>query len=111
MREWSSEILLLAKIAESQPQAAYYALTHGLSSRWCFVARMILSVAESFQPLENVIRCTLLPLLVGTSPPSNALHEQLALPPRWGGLGIFNPSEQCDHEHSVSVIRITSLNL
>jgi len=103
MREWSSEIPPLAKIAESQLQAAYCALTHGLSSRWHFVARTIPSVAESFQPLENVIRCTLLPLLVGTSPPSNALHELLALLPRWGGLGIFSPSEQCDHEHSASV--------
>ena len=28
--EWSSEVLLLAKIAESQSQAAYSALTHGL---------------------------------------------------------------------------------
>ena len=39
--EWSSEVLLLAKIAESQPQAAYSALTHGLFSRWRFVARTI----------------------------------------------------------------------
>jgi len=81
VREWSSEIFLLAKIAERQPQAAYCALTHGLSSRWCFVARTIPSVAKSFQPLENVIRCTLLPLLVGTSPPNNALCDLLALPP------------------------------
>jgi len=55
VREWSTEILLLAKIAESQPHAAYCALTHGLCSRH-FVAWTIPSVAESFQPLENVIR-------------------------------------------------------
>jgi len=103
VREWSSEILLLAKIAESQPQAAYCALTHGLSSRWRFVARTIPAVAESFQPLEDVIRCTLLPLLVGTSPPNDTLRDLFALPPRWGGLGIFNPSEQCDREYSASV--------
>ena len=60
-------------------------------------------MAESFQPLENVIRCTLLPLLVGTSPLNNALHDLFALPPRWGGLGIFDPSEQCDCEYSASV--------
>ena len=34
VREWSVEVLLLAKIGESQPHAAYSALTHGLSSRW-----------------------------------------------------------------------------
>ena len=54
-REWSSEIFLLAKIAESQLQAAYCVSTHGLSSRWHFVARTIPSVAESFQPLDNVM--------------------------------------------------------
>ena len=103
MSEWSSEVLLLAKIAESQPQAAYSALTHNLSSRWRFVARTILQVGELFLPLENVIRCTLLSLLVGTSPPNDVLCDLFVLPPRWGGLGIFNPSEQCDCEYSASV--------
>ena len=98
--EWSSEVLLLAKIAESQPQAAYSALTHSLSSRWRFVARTIPQAGELFLPLENVIRCTFFPLLVGTSPPSDALCDLFA---RWGGLGIFNPSEQCDREYSASV--------
>jgi len=54
VREWSTEILLLAKIAESQPQVAYCVNSWALS-RWRFVARTIPSVAESFQPLENVI--------------------------------------------------------
>ena len=98
--ERSSEVLLLAKIAESQPQADYSALTHDLSSRWRFMARTTPQVGELFLPLENVIRCTLLPLLAGTSP---ALHDLFTSPPRWGGLGIFNPSEQCDHEYSASV--------
>jgi len=81
--EWSSEVLLLANIAESQPQAAYSALTHSLSSRWRFVARTIPEVGELFLPLENVIQCTLLPLLAGTSPPNNALRDLFQ-----GGLGI-----------------------
>ena len=94
--EWSSEVLLLTKIAESQPQAVYSALTHSLSSKWRFVARTIPEVGELFLLLENVIQCTLLPLLAGTSPPNDALCDLFGLPPRWGGLGIFNPSEQCD---------------
>ena len=35
--EWSTEVQLLAKLGESQPHAAYAALTHGLSSRWRYV--------------------------------------------------------------------------
>ena len=41
VREWSAEVLLLAKIGESQPHAAYSALTYGLSSRWRYVFRTI----------------------------------------------------------------------
>ena len=37
VREWSAEVLLLAKTGESQPHAAYSALTHGLSSRWRYI--------------------------------------------------------------------------
>ena len=65
-----------------------------------FCGQTIPSVAEPFQPLENVTRCTLLPLLVV---PNNALCDLLALSPQLGGLRIFNPSEQCDHEYSTSV--------
>ena len=68
-----------------------------------FCGQTIPSVAEPFQPLENVTRCTFLPLLVGTFPPNNALCDLLALSPQLGGLRIFNPSEQCDHEYSTSV--------
>ena len=49
VREWSAEVLLLAKIGESQPHAAYSALTHGLSSRWCYVFRTILNIAQFLQ--------------------------------------------------------------
>ena len=41
VKEWSAEVLLLAKIAESHPRAAYSALTHGFSSRWRYVFRTL----------------------------------------------------------------------
>ena len=61
VKEWSAEVLLLAKIAESQPHAAYSALTHGLSSRWWYV----ILIAECLQPLEEIL-CILLPTLLGS---------------------------------------------
>jgi len=67
------------------------------------VARTIPAVAGSFQFFGDVICFILLPLLIETSPPNDALRDLFVLPPRWGGLGIFNPSEQCDREYSVSV--------
>ena len=83
--EWSAEEQLLAKIGESQPHAAYAALTHGLSSRWRYVFRTMPDVAVFLQPLEDVIRCILLPALLGISPPNDAVRNLIALPPRWGG--------------------------
>ena len=103
VKEWSAEVLLLAKIAESQPHAAYSALTHGLSSRWRYVFRTLPDIAECLQPLEDVIRCTLLPTLLGISPPNDTIRDLVALPPCWGGLGIFNPSVQCNQEYSASL--------
>ena len=91
VKVWSAEILLLTKIAESQPHAAFSAFTHGLSSRWRFVFHTVPDIAELLQPLEDVIPCTLLPVLLGISPPNDSLCNLIALPPRWGGLGILNP--------------------
>ena len=83
VKKWSSEVTLLAKIAESQPHAAFSALTHGLSSRWRYIFRTIPDITDPLQPLEDVIRCTLLPEI---SPPNDVTRRLLALPPRWGGL-------------------------
>ena len=101
--EWSAEVLLLAKIGESQPHAAYSALTHGLSSRWRYVFRTVPNISVLLQPLEDVIRCTFLPVVLGISPPNDAIRSLLALPPRWGGLGVFNPVVQCILEYSASM--------
>ncbi len=46
VRKWSDEINLLAKIAQTQPHAAYCAYTHGLSSRWSFLSRTIPDIAN-----------------------------------------------------------------
>ena len=93
----------LTKIAKNQLHAIYSALTHGLSSRWCFIARTIPNLKEAFQPLEDTICHSLLPMLLGISPPNGSLHDLLALPPWWGGMGIFDPSEQCSKEYDASL--------
>ena len=100
VREWSAEVLLLAK---SQPHAAYSTLTHGLSSRWHYVFRTVPNIAQFLQPLEDVICCTLLPAVLGISPPNDTICSLAALPLHWGGLGVFNPTVQCAREYSASV--------
>ena len=55
VQKWSSKVTLLAKIAESQPHAAFSALTHGLSSRWRYIFRTMPDIIDPLQPLEDVI--------------------------------------------------------
>ena len=46
--------------------------------------------------LRRCTCCTLLPILLGISPPNDIIHDLVALPSCWGGPGIFNPSVQCN---------------
>ena len=56
--EWVKEILIerLSSIATTQPHAAYAAFTHGLTSRWNYLARTIPDIGELLQLLENAMR-------------------------------------------------------
>ena len=77
-------------------------LTHGLSNQWCYAFHTVPNIAVFLQPLEDVIRCTLLPAVLGISLPNNAVRNLVALPPHWG-VGVFNPTVQCVLEYSASV--------
>ena len=93
VEEWCREIDVLAGVACTQPHAAYAACTHGLFSKWSFLSRVVPGIDLHLQPLEDAIRTKLLPVLTGR-PPFNDLEWQLtALPARFGGLGVFNPTE------------------
>ena len=65
---WVTEIENLSEIAKFQPQAAYAAFTHGLTSRWTFLMRTIPDIEELLQPLEDAIRHHFLPAITGRQP-------------------------------------------
>ena len=60
-------------------------------------------IIDPLQPLEDVIQCTLLPTLLKISPPNDVTCRLIALPPRWGGLGIFVLTVQCELEYTASL--------
>lgn len=91
--QWVKEIEQLSKIALSQPQSAYSALTNGLMSRWNYLMRVIPDLSNKLQPLEDAIRCKLLPAITGRSSFSDVERRVFALPVREGGLGIPIPTE------------------
>eukprot|EP00731_Ephydatia_muelleri_P006528 Em0003g776a len=102
---WAQELNQLASIAANNPHAAYAAFTHGLSSRWIFLARAIPNIRHLMQPLEDIIRSKLIPNLTGRSAPFDTERELYSLPARLGGMGLINPSTLSQSEfHSSSLI-------
>ena len=99
---WVEELERLTRIAESQPHAAYAAFTHGLASKWTFLARTVPDVSNLFQPLEDAIRQHFLPVLTGQSPFSDTIRDLMVLPTRLGGLGITNPVTQAAKQRDTS---------
>ena len=69
VNEWIKEVHQLSTFAESQPHAAFAALTHGLIGKWMFLARTTPDIAHLFEPLESTIRCELIPRLTGQGIP------------------------------------------
>ena len=89
---WTKDITKLAKVALSQPHAAYTAYVHGLSSRWSYLLRTIPDIDDLLQLLENAIHQHLIQALTGRPPCSSIERDLLALPVRLGGLGLCDPS-------------------
>ena len=76
------QVSRLAEVAQSQPQAAHAAFTHGLIGKQTFLTRTSSSnIAKHLQTLEDAIRLRLIPNLTGRSPPGND-ERDLSLPPR-----------------------------
>ena len=105
VEEWVNDVKDLAKIARAEPQAAYSAYVFGVQHRWKFFQRTIRDTGEFFEPLEHEIHHNLLKSLTGRDI-SNFEREVIALPVRFGGLGIPKPQEEALMEYEASV-RIT----
>ena len=106
IEKWVLDVNQLADIAKEEPQAALSAFNVGLSQRWKFIQRTVKDIGHLFQPLEDAIRNNLLPAICGRGL-SDSERRLLALPYRYGGLGILIPTETADREYNASV-RITS---
>ena len=95
VEEWCEELMSLAKIAESQPHAAFATLNHGMTSKWTYVCRTIPKIDDLLRPLDEVIHQHFIPVITGHSPCSPLEWQLLALPPRLGGVGLSNPLSLC----------------
>jgi hypothetical protein len=100
---WIDAVRILTKIAKRYPQTAYAGMARSLQMEWQYTLRVIPGVAELFEPLAKVIAEECLPALLGESGAlPEGLRDRLALPARWSGTGIPDPSEIADECHSTS---------
>ena len=106
IEKWVQDVNQLSEIAQEQPQAALSAFNVGLSQRWKFIQRTVGGIGHLFQPIEDAIRNRLLPALCGREL-SDSERRLMALPYRYGGLGLLNPTETAAREYNASVL-ITS---
>ena len=92
-----------SKFAITQPHAAYAAFTHGFTSKWTYLTRVVPNVSDLFAPLEAIIRQIFLPSVTGQSSIGDSERELLALPVRLGGLRIINPTKRCSLQYNASL--------
>ena len=92
VQRWIKDIINLARVALSQPHAAYAAYVHGLSSCWSYFLRTVPGNDDLLQPLEKVIHQHLIPALTGRPPCSSIVRDLLTIPVHLGGLNLHDPS-------------------
>ena len=98
VEKWVKDVEELTEIAKDEPQIALSAFNTGLSQRWKFVQRTVKDTGEFFNPLESAIRDKLIPAICGRSV-SDIERRVVALPYRFGGLVIQNPTETASREY------------
>ena len=98
VQQWVEEVKHLSLIAQTQPHAAYSAFSHGLSSKWAYLCRIVPNIEELIQPLEDAICHHFIPALTGKSPPNDMERNLFSLLCRLGGIGITNPSKSASSE-------------
>ena len=104
--KWVQDVLTLAEIAKDEPQLAYSSFTKSISHRWTYIQRTVPDIAQLFEPLENAIRESLIPALIGRK--VNDIERLIfELPVKLGGLGLYNPIKTADTEFLASS-RITA---
>ena len=103
VQEWVAELDTLSQFADSQPHAAYSALTHGLYSKWNYLARTTPAIENLLSPLEDAIRMKILPRLTGRDAPNDQERCLFALPVRVGGLNLINPAAFSETQYQDSL--------
>ena len=112
--QWVGEVSLLSAIAITQPHAAYAAFTHGLSSKWSYLSRILpnlstdvchdVIIEPNLQPLTGEA------LTRATSNTADGGRLDIAVSGFWGcrfertflDVRIFNPHAPANKNTTIS---------
>ena len=100
---WTRGVSELAKVATRFPQSAYAGLAKSLQCEWQYLQRVTPEVSNYFAPIEHAIATEFLPALLQLPAADVApLRDRMALPVRYGGIGIPNPVQTADECYDAS---------
>ena len=107
--EWVNEIILLGKIAQTEPHVAYAAFTHGLRHKYTYIMRTIPNISQHLKPLDKAIDEHLIKTLFRNHNINEFERSLFSLPVKMGGLGIIIHSEMSDIQYKNSTYIYSSL--
>ena len=98
VHSWKNQLEIHSKIAEIQPQAAYSAYMFGFKHKFTFFLRTVPDMADYLLPIEETLRSRFIPAITGGHICSDEERALLALPVKFGGLGLQNLCEVANTE-------------
>ena len=99
--KWCKEVELLAEIAKFHPHSAYCGYVNGYQHKYTYYFRTIPGFEEYVKPLDDILTYVFIPTLFG-GPISKVERELIALPTRYGGLGIHELAEKAPRDFTAS---------
>ena len=104
--DWVEAVRTLSTVAQRFPQTAYACMQRSLQAQWQYLQRVTpTNFCYCFQPLEDAIRKDFLPALLSVDAEAiTALTRSLfALPVRFGGLGLPDPTATHENNYKSSI--------
>ncbi len=77
-------------------------MTHGFTRKWAYLTRTTPNIGTLLNPLEQTIRCRLIPKLTGREAPNDTERQLFALPTRFGGLNLPDPIATAGEQFTTS---------
>ena len=109
VEKWVALIGKMTDIAADHPQAAYTALTRSVQCEWQYVQRTVVGCGPWFAPIEQALSERFLPALLRQERVSPAMRQLYALPVKFGGLGLPDPTRTADAAYATSCAATTHL--